>query len=41
MYDIKMNLQGIEWSDADWIQVADDRDKWWTVMNTVMNDLIR
>jgi hypothetical protein len=22
---------------VDWIELAQDRDKWWTVVNTVMN----
>ena len=41
MDDIKMDISGIEWNDVDWIQVADDEDKWWALMNTVMNRLVR
>ena len=40
MDDIKMDLQDIEWNYVDWNQVADDGDKGWTVMCTVMNNLV-
>jgi hypothetical protein len=32
-----MNLMEIGWEILDWIQVAQDRNKWRTLMNTVMN----
>jgi hypothetical protein len=35
--DIKMDLREIGFGDADWIHLAQDRDRWWTVVNTVMN----
>jgi len=25
------------WEYVDWIYLAQDRDKWWAVVNTVMN----
>jgi hypothetical protein len=25
------------WEGVDWIHVAQDRDQWWTVVNTVIN----
>ena len=25
------------WEDVDWINVAQDRDRWWDVVNSVMN----
>ena len=33
----KVNLQKVEWGGTDWIVVAEDRDKWWACMNTVMD----
>jgi hypothetical protein len=35
--NIKMNHRGIEWNGMDWIDVAQDRDQWRTLVNTVMN----
>jgi hypothetical protein len=35
--DIKMNLGEIWWSGTDWIDLAEDRDRWRTLVNTVMN----
>jgi hypothetical protein len=34
---IKMDLKEIEWEGVDWINRAQDRDKWRAVVNTVMN----
>jgi hypothetical protein len=34
--NIKMDLQEVEWG-MDWINLAEDGDRWWAVMNTVMN----
>ena len=31
---LKMNLQDGEW---DWTDLAEDRYKWWAVVNTAMN----
>jgi hypothetical protein len=33
---IKMDLQGVGWG-MDWIDLAQDRDRWRTVVNAVMN----
>jgi hypothetical protein len=33
----KMNLMKIGLGDADWIHMAQDRDQWWGLVNTVMN----
>jgi len=33
--DIKMDLQEDGW--GDWIDLAWDRDRWWVLVNTVMN----
>jgi hypothetical protein len=32
-----MDLGEIGWAGVDWIRVAQDRDKWWALVNTVMN----
>jgi hypothetical protein len=32
-----MDLREIGWGSVDWIQLAQDRDRWWAVVNTVMN----
>jgi hypothetical protein len=35
--NIKMDLREIGWNGRDWIELAQDRDQWRAVMNTVMN----
>jgi hypothetical protein len=35
--DIRMDLREIEWGDMDWIDLAQDRDQWRALLNTVMN----
>jgi hypothetical protein len=32
-----MNFKEIGWEGVDWIPVAQDRDHWWDLVNTVMN----
>jgi hypothetical protein len=34
---IRIDLREIGWGSVDWIQLAQDRDRWWAVVNTVMN----
>jgi hypothetical protein len=34
--DIKLKLREIEWGGMDWIGLAQDRDWWRLVMNTVL-----
>jgi hypothetical protein len=34
--NIKVDLRGIECSGADWIDLAEDRDQWRALVNTVM-----
>jgi hypothetical protein len=36
--NIKMDFQDVGWRrDMDWIEVTRDRDRWWAVVNAVMN----
>jgi hypothetical protein len=35
--NIKMDLTEIGWDGIDWIDLAQDRDRWRTLVNTVMN----
>jgi hypothetical protein len=37
MDNIKMNLREIGWVGMDWIDLAQNRDQWRALMNTVMN----
>jgi hypothetical protein len=37
MDNIKMNLREIEWDVMVWIDLAQERDQWRALMNTVMN----
>jgi hypothetical protein len=32
-----LNLYGCEWDGMDWIDLAQDRDQWMDLVNTVMN----
>jgi hypothetical protein len=35
--NIKMDLQEVGFRGVDWIEVAQDRDRWRTLVNAVMN----
>jgi hypothetical protein len=35
--DIKIDLREIGWDGVDWINLAEDRDQWRTLVNTVLN----
>jgi hypothetical protein len=35
--NIKMDLRDIGWDDVDWVDLAQDRDQWRALVNTVMN----
>jgi hypothetical protein len=32
-----MDLQEVGWEGMDWIELAQDRERWWTLVNAVMN----
>ena len=32
-----MYLQGVGWDNMYWIDLAQSRDGWWTLVNAVMN----
>jgi hypothetical protein len=34
---LKWNFRGIGWDGMDWINLAEDRDQWRALVNTVMN----
>jgi hypothetical protein len=35
--NIKMHLREIGWDGTDWIDLAQDRDQWRALVNTIMN----
>jgi hypothetical protein len=35
--NFKMDLREIGWDGVDWIELAQDRDQWRALVNTVMN----
>jgi hypothetical protein len=35
--NIKMDLREIGFGNVDWIHWDQDRDRWWALVNTVMN----
>jgi hypothetical protein len=35
--NIKMNLREVEWCAMDWIDLAQARDQWRALVNTLMN----
>ena len=36
-YNIKMDLKERVWEGLDWIALAQDRNKWWVLVNMVTN----
>jgi hypothetical protein len=35
--NIKMDLQGIGWGSMECIDLAEDRERWWALVNVVIN----
>jgi hypothetical protein len=35
--NIKMDLQKVGWGGMYWIEMAQERDRWWALVNVVMN----
>jgi hypothetical protein len=38
--NIKMDLQEMGFGDVDWTDLAEDRGRWWALVNAVMNRLV-
>jgi hypothetical protein len=37
LYNIKMDLREIGWDGMDWIDLAQDRNQWRALVNTIIN----
>jgi hypothetical protein len=35
--NIRMDLGDVGWGDVDWIGMAQDRNRWWALVNSVLN----
>jgi hypothetical protein len=35
--NIRMDLEGVGWGDVGWIGLAQDRDRWRSLVNSVLN----
>jgi hypothetical protein len=36
-YNIRKNLRVMGWEGVDWMHLAQDKDQWWVLLNTVIN----
>jgi hypothetical protein len=34
--NFRMDIRVTGWEDADWMHLAQDRDSWWALVNTIM-----
>jgi len=32
-----MDIREVGWGSLDWVELAQDRDSWWALVNIVMN----
>jgi hypothetical protein len=39
--NIRMDLVQVGWGDVDWIDLAQDRDRWRALVNSVLNLLVQ
>jgi hypothetical protein len=37
LYNIRMDLGEVGWGDVDWIDLAQDRNRWRALVNSVLN----
>jgi hypothetical protein len=35
--NIRMDLGEVGWGNVDWIGLAEDRNRWWALVNSVLN----
>ena len=35
--NVNMNLQVVAWRGMDWIYLDQDRNRWWALVNVIMN----
>jgi hypothetical protein len=35
-----MDIEEVSWECIDWIDLAQDRDKWWALVNKVLNQWV-
>jgi hypothetical protein len=35
--NIKVGLQEVEWRGMDYLELAQDKDRWWALLNVIMN----
>jgi hypothetical protein len=40
VHNIRMDLVEVGWGDVDWIGLAQDRDRWRALVNSVLNLLV-